>query len=44
MIKNRGFLKAFERQFQKEEHLDLETKYKILDALYQEAVSLGIFP
>ncbi|HCZ06042.1 MAG TPA: hypothetical protein DHV12_02720 [Thermotogae bacterium] len=44
MIKDRKLLEAFERKFQAEDRIDLETKYKILDALYREAVHLGVFP
>lgn len=44
MIKDRKLLEAFERKFQAEDRIDLKTKYKILDALYQEAVHLGVFP
>lgn len=34
----------FERELMAKEHLSLEQKYNILEALYAEALYLGIFP
>lgn len=44
MIKNERILKKFEDDFKRQEKMDLEEKYRILDAMYEEAVALGVFP
>jgi hypothetical protein len=36
--------RAFEKELMRSERLSLEQKYRILDAMYAEAVSLGAFP
>lgn len=42
MIK--GEWQEFERKEMASEHLTIEQKFHILDALYDEAMSLGAFP
>lgn len=42
MIKSE--FKIFEDELLRREELALEEKFRILDALYEEAVSLGAFP
>lgn len=41
---NKGEWQEFERKEMIREHLDIEQKFRILDALYEEALFLGIFP
>jgi hypothetical protein len=43
MIMNNEFRK-FEIEMLRNEKLDLKKKFKILEALYKEAVALGMFP
>jgi predicted translin family RNA/ssDNA-binding protein len=43
MIRNREF-QRFEIELLKNERLDLKKKFKIMEALYKEAVALGVFP
>jgi hypothetical protein len=43
MIKGREF-EAFERELIRREEPDLERNLKLVDALYREAVVLGVFP
>ena len=44
MVKNPVKLRAFEVERMKAEPVDIEKNFRILDALYEEARSLGIFP
>jgi hypothetical protein len=44
MVKNSKKLRAFEAARTRAEHLDLDEKYRILDALYEEARMLGVLP
>ena len=43
MIRHDEFQK-FEIEFLRNGKLDLKKKFKILEALYKEAVALGVFP
>ena len=43
MVKNVKLLEKFERKRLKKDRLSLDKKYKILDAMYEEAVQLGKF-
>jgi hypothetical protein len=43
MIRHDEFQK-FEIEFLRNGKLDLKNKFKILEALYKEAVALGVFP
>lgn len=43
MITNNEF-KKFEMEFMKREKVDIMKNFQIVDALYNEAVALGIFP
>ena len=43
MIKNAKKLAEFEKKLLETENFSLKQKFKIFDALYKEAVSLGIF-
>jgi hypothetical protein len=43
MIMNNEFRK-FEIEILRNEKLDTRKKFKIVDALYKEAVALGVFP
>ncbi len=44
MIKNYKLFEKFEKEFKKKEKLTIEEKYEIYNAMYEEAVELGIFP
>jgi hypothetical protein len=44
MITNKEYLEEFEKQVIMAEPLDLERNLGIYEALWQEAVELGIFP
>jgi hypothetical protein len=44
MIKNREVLQKFEDKRVKKEKADLLKNIRIVEALYQEAISLGAFP
>ncbi len=44
MIKNYKKLQQFERKLLKKEKVDIMQNFKIVEALYKEAVALGIFP
>ncbi len=44
MIRDKRKWRQFEREFAREEELTIEQKYKILNALLQEAWTLGVFP
>ena len=41
---NKGEWQKFEDELASHEDLTLEQKYKILDGMYEEARSLGLFP
>ena len=43
MRRHDGF-QEFEIELLRNEDLDLKKKFKILEALYKEAVALGVFP
>ena len=43
MRRHDGF-QEFEIELLRNEKLDLKSKFKILEALYKEAVALGVFP
>jgi hypothetical protein len=43
MRRNDGF-RNFEIEFLKKEKLDIRKNFRIVDALYEEAVAIGIFP
>jgi len=44
MIKDCKELRDFENNFIKNEKVDIMKNFKIADALYKEAVALGVFP
>ena len=44
MIQNRKFLEAFERDLIRNSRVDADQNFRIVDALYAEAVELGAFP
>lgn len=44
MILNRAELEKFEKELTRAEKVDLHKNLAILDALYEEAVALGVFP
>ena len=44
MILNRAELKKFEKELIRSEKVDLRKNCAILDALYEEACALGVFP
>jgi hypothetical protein len=44
MVKNTEKLRAFEIERIKAETVDIEKNFRILDALYEEARMLGVFP
>lgn len=44
MIKNPEELRAFEMELIKTEKVDVDGNFRLLDALYEEALALGIFP
>lgn len=44
MILNRDELEKFEKELIRSEKVDLHKNFAILDALYEEAVALGVFP
>lgn len=44
MVKNPEKLRAFEVERIKAEPVDIEKNFRILDALYEEARMLGVFP
>jgi hypothetical protein len=43
MIRNNEF-KKFEMELVKREKVDIERNFRVVDALYKEAVTLGIIP
>jgi hypothetical protein len=44
MIKNYDQVRALERDLMKNEKTNLKRNFKLVDAVYYEAVELGIFP
>lgn len=44
MIKNKKYLEAFENQLAAEEKVDFKKNLEIYEALWHEAVTLGVFP
>ncbi len=44
MIKNPGLLQKFEDEFTQQEKPDFLKNLRLMDAMYREAVSLGIIP
>jgi len=44
MIKNYDQVQALERELIKNQKINLKQNFRIVDALYCEAVELGIFP
>lgn len=44
MIKNPGLLQKFEDEFTQQEKTDFLKNLRLVDAMYREAVSLGIIP
>jgi len=44
MVKDTRKLDAFEKEFLKSENTDLKKNFKIIEALYDEAVALGALP
>jgi len=44
MIRNRAELEKFEKKRIRTEKVDLRKNFAILNALYDEAVALGVFP
>jgi hypothetical protein len=44
MILNRNEMEKFEKELIRSEKVDLHRNFAILDALYEEAVALGVFP
>jgi hypothetical protein len=44
MIKNSKMLETFEKGLIRKEEVDVLRNFRILDAMYEEAVALGAFP
>lgn len=44
MIKNREELQKFENEIIRKENLDFLKNFHLVDAMYEEAVFLGVFP
>jgi len=44
MIRDEKRWRQFERELARRQDLTIEQKYKILNALLQEAINLGVFP
>jgi len=44
MIRNHRLLESFEKKLMKKEKLDIRSNFRIVDALYHEAVELGAIP
>jgi len=44
MIKNHKLIEEFEKNLIKTEKIDITRNFQIIDAMYNEAVELGIFP
>jgi hypothetical protein len=43
MIRNAGMLQNFEKELIRKEPVDVSANFRIVEALYQEAVRLGVF-
>ncbi len=44
MIRNADILQNLEKELIRKEPVDVSANFRIVDALYQEAVNLGVFP
>lgn len=44
MIKNREEIEKFENELVRKEKVNILKNFRLVDAMYEEAVSLGIFP
>lgn len=44
MIKNSKLLQKFEKKLIKKERIDIAKNFQIADAMYNEAVALGVIP
>ncbi len=44
MIKNAKILKRFESRLSAREKINIRKKYRIFEAMYREAIALGILP
>ena len=44
MVKNSAALQEFERDVARREKVDIARNLRLLEAMYEEAVSLGVFP
>lgn len=44
MIKDKKFLQEFEKEIIRSKKADIANNIRIVEALYKEAVSLGVFP
>jgi len=44
MIKNKGTLQRFEKEIIQKEKVDISKNFRLVEAMYKEAVSLGVFP
>ncbi|HBF42976.1 MAG TPA: hypothetical protein DDW42_04980 [Desulfobacteraceae bacterium] len=44
MIKNHPILQEFEKELIAKQRVDMEKNLKLMDAMYDEAAALGIFP
>lgn len=44
MIKNREELQKFENEIIRKEKVNVLKNFRLVDAMYKEAVSLGVFP
>lgn len=44
MIRNAKILEGLEKELVRESRADISANFRIVDALYQEAVSLGVIP
>ena len=44
MIINKNLIEKFEKELLKKEKMDLKKKFLLLNAMYKEALFLGVFP
>lgn len=44
MIKDKKYLQEFEKEIIRSKKADISNNIRIVEALYKEAVSLGVFP
>lgn len=44
MIKNQKEFQRFEKELIRREKIDVARNFRLVDAMYEEAASLGIFP